>query len=67
MGTTDTKRRNFLKSSALVGTGLMLANPFSITANPLKAADKVNVGVVGCGGRGGGGYQDRYERRDRPY
>ena len=55
MGNTNTtNRRNFLKTSTLFGTGLILANPFSITANPLKAADKVNVGVVGCGGRGGG-------------
>ncbi|WP_431127656.1 Gfo/Idh/MocA family protein [Flagellimonas flava] len=49
-----TDRRNFIKTSTLFGTGLMLANPFSITANPLKVGDKVNVGVVGCGGRGGG-------------
>ena len=55
MGNTDkTNRRNFLKTSAAFGTGLMLANPFSITANPLKVADKVNIAVVGCGGRGRG-------------
>ena len=50
--TTD--RRNFMKTSALFSTGLMLGNPFSITANPLKVGDKVNVAVVGCGGRGRG-------------
>ncbi|MGX1928864.1 Gfo/Idh/MocA family protein [Flagellimonas sp. 2504JD4-2] len=49
-----TDRRKFIKNSTLFGTGLVLANPFSITANPLVVGDKVNVGVVGCGGRGGG-------------
>lgn len=32
----------------------MLGNPFNITANPLSVADKVNIAVVGCGGRGSG-------------
>lgn len=50
----NSSRRTFLKNSALFGTGLMLGNPFNITANPLRAADKVNIGVVGCGGRGSG-------------
>ncbi len=54
MTTGKTNRRNFIKTSTLFGTGLVLANPFSITAKPLMAADKVNVAVVGCGGRGGG-------------
>ncbi|KYG72645.1 MULTISPECIES: Gfo/Idh/MocA family oxidoreductase [Roseivirga] len=49
-----TNRRDFLKRSSLFGTGLLLANPFNITANPLKAADKVNIAIVGCGGRGSG-------------
>ena len=51
---TNSSRRDFIKHSALFGTGLMIGNPFSITANPLKAADKINIAVVGCGGRGGG-------------
>ncbi len=51
---TNSNRRDFLKTSAIFGTGLMIGNPFSITANPLKAADKINIAVVGCGGRGGG-------------
>ncbi|MBV6646160.1 MAG: Gfo/Idh/MocA family oxidoreductase [Cyclobacteriaceae bacterium] len=37
-----------------MGTGLVLAKPFNITAKPLLVADKVNVAVVGCGGRGRG-------------
>lgn len=51
---TNSSRRDFIKHSALFGTGLMIGNPLSITANPLKAADKINIAVVGCGGRGGG-------------
>lgn len=47
-------RRDFLKTSAILGTGLMLGNPFSITANPLKIADKINIAIVGCGSRGSG-------------
>lgn len=50
----NSNRRDFLKTSALFGTGLMIGNPFNITANPLRVADKVNLAVVGCGGRGGG-------------
>ncbi|MEM9867211.1 MAG: Gfo/Idh/MocA family oxidoreductase, partial [Bacteroidota bacterium] len=49
-----TNRRNFIKNSALFGTGLVLGTPFNITANPLKVGDKVNIAVVGCGGRGRG-------------
>ena len=37
-----------------MGTGLILANPFNIIANPLSSADEVKVAVVGCGGRGNG-------------
>ena len=47
-------RRDFMKKTTLAGVGLILAKPFHITANPLKAGDKVNVAVVGCGGRGNG-------------
>jgi len=47
-------RKTFIKHSALAGAGLVLARPFNITANPLKAADKINIAVVGCGGRGRG-------------
>ena len=47
-------RRNFLKSSVLAGTGLVLANPFGASAMNISANDKVNVAVVGCGGRGSG-------------
>ncbi|MEM0932489.1 MAG: Gfo/Idh/MocA family oxidoreductase [Bacteroidota bacterium] len=51
---STTNRRNFIKNSALFGTGLVLGTPFNITANPLKVGDKVNIAVVGCGGRGRG-------------
>jgi len=50
----ESSRRDFIKTSALFGGGLMLGNPFNITANPLSVADKVNIAVVGCGGRGSG-------------
>ena len=43
----NSNRRDFMKKSTLFGTGLMMVNPFNITANPLKAADKVNIAVVG--------------------
>jgi len=51
----STDRRTFLKSSMLAGTGLMLANPWGLSANNLFAnAKKVNIAIVGCGGRGAG-------------
>ncbi len=49
-----TNRRNFIKTSSILGTGLVLGNPFNITASPFTVADKVNVAVVGLGGRGRG-------------
>lgn len=47
-------RRDFMKKSAVVGTGLVLAKPFNIIAGPLFANEKVNIAVVGCGNRGRG-------------
>ena len=44
---TNSNRRDFLKSSAIFGTGLMIGNPF-------KTVNKINIAVVGCGGRGSG-------------
>lgn len=49
-----TNRRQFIKTSMLAGTGLVLANPFTASASVLSANDKVNVAIVGCGGRGSG-------------
>ncbi len=51
---TKDSRRGFMKKSGLLGAGLVLANPFNIIANPLTSADEVKIGLVGCGGRGGG-------------
>lgn len=48
------KRRDFLKNSALAGAGLFVARPFNITRNPFRTDEKVNIAVVGCGGRGSG-------------
>ncbi|MFP2997013.1 Gfo/Idh/MocA family oxidoreductase [Spongiivirga sp. MCCC 1A20706] len=50
----ENTRRDFMKKSALIGTGLVLAKPINIIANPMFSKQKVNVGVVGCGSRGRG-------------
>ncbi|MGF1580742.1 MAG: Gfo/Idh/MocA family protein [Gemmataceae bacterium] len=48
-------RRDFLKASAGIGAGLWVAgSEFPSLAKPLAANDKINVAIVGCGGRGGG-------------
>ncbi|MEL7003807.1 MAG: Gfo/Idh/MocA family oxidoreductase [Bacteroidota bacterium] len=49
-----TSRRDFMKASAVLGTGLILARPFHIRAGGTSPLDQVNIAVVGCGGRGRG-------------
>ena len=44
-------RRDFMKSSAAIGAGLVLAGPAS---RVLGANDDIRVAVVGVGGQGGG-------------
>jgi hypothetical protein len=52
-----TNRRDFLKTGALAGAGLMV-----LRAGVMKAgqspAEKLNVAVIGCGGRGAGNLGD---------
>ncbi|MDY8136145.1 Gfo/Idh/MocA family oxidoreductase [Aquimarina sp. 2201CG5-10] len=47
-------RRDFIKTTALAGTGIILARPFGIRASTFSVFDQVNIAVVGCGGRGSG-------------
>ena len=48
-----THRRDFLKSSALAGAGLLILNPGALKAGAAPS-DKLNVAVIGVGGRGEG-------------
>jgi len=50
-----TNRREFLKSSALTGVGLVVTGAGAASAGEKKAApsDKLNMAIVGVGGRGG--------------
>src|SRR4051794_27489694 len=62
MSANESNRRDFLKSASVVGASLGLAgsakaaNPAaSSKMNPgrvIGANDRINVGVIGCGGRG---------------
>ncbi|MBI5768939.1 MAG: Gfo/Idh/MocA family oxidoreductase [Verrucomicrobia bacterium] len=55
MNTPDLSRRNFVKlSSAAAGAAALAGSaiPRALGANP--GSDKLRVGVIGCGGRGGG-------------
>ena len=45
-------RRDFLKLSALAGTWLLLPGCSSTTARRYSANEKLNVGVIGVGGKG---------------
>ena len=46
-------RRNFLKSTALATTGMLLTNPFSnLFAFNGSPNEKVIIGVIGTNGRG---------------
>ena len=51
---TNTGRRDFIKSSSIIGAGIVLAKPFGIRASTFSVFNQVNVAVVGCGGRGSG-------------
>src|SRR5438270_10192142 len=55
MSCSPTSRRDFLKQSALAGVGFWVAG--GLTAAPSRQPgpnERVNVGVIGCGGQGGG-------------
>lgn len=51
--TTTTTRRDFLKTSAAVTTGAMIA-PMAAGRLFASGADTLRVGLIGCGGRGTG-------------
>src|SRR5438128_1291716 len=52
---TDTTRRDFLKTSATVIGGGAVAVDLSLLANVhAQGNDTIRVGLVGCGGRGSG-------------
>lgn len=54
----DFRRRDFLRGAGAIGAGLMGAGTVLARGNKLSttrvlgANDKINVGVIGCGGRG---------------
>ena len=51
----DVSRRNFLKTTAAVS----MVGTFAATSNVFAAgADKIKVGIIGCGGRGTGAMLD---------
>ncbi|HYV34079.1 MAG TPA: Gfo/Idh/MocA family oxidoreductase [Gemmataceae bacterium] len=51
---TSTSRRKFLKQGALAGTGFWVAGGLTAAQNkPAQPGERVNVAVIGSGGRGG--------------
>lgn len=51
---SNLNRRRFLKSTAVLGAGV-IANPFPVSASAyLDGDDVIRVGLIGCGGRGRG-------------
>ena len=51
-------RRSFLKSSSLAAAGVAATNlPFVLTTHAAPD-DPIRIGVIGCGGRGGGAALD---------
>ena len=51
----STSRRDFLKTSALVGAGAALVVPAGFSSSLYASGDDtVKVGLIGCGGRGTG-------------
>lgn len=55
-------RRDFVKTSAAVGTGLMIVSPS--TAFSYAANSSLGLGVIGCGGRGHSDAGDFVENAD---
>ena len=46
----DINRRNFVKSTAIIGSSLLIANPKHVKGS--QANSNIEVGVIGLGGRG---------------
>ena len=63
---TANNRRDFLKTATALGTATSLATSFSrpafaarpATSRIIGANDRINIGVIGCGGRGSGVARD---------
>jgi len=53
MGSRNIKRRTFLKQSAVIGAGLVVGRPGILKAGQ-SPNEKLNIAVIGVGGRGGG-------------
>ncbi|MEK6235327.1 MAG: Gfo/Idh/MocA family oxidoreductase [Planctomycetales bacterium] len=51
-------RRDFLKATGVAGVGLMTMAGTAAARADKSANGKVNIGLVGCGGRGGGALND---------
>lgn len=47
------KRRSFLGAGAGALTGAVFSGPISANARVIGANDRINIGVIGCGGRSG--------------
>ncbi len=52
--TQRTNRRNFLKATAATGVGFWMGTSSSLYAAPKSANEKLNIGVIGAGGKGYG-------------
>src|SRR5258706_4560784 len=48
----NTSRREFIKTTALAGAGLVASGPFLLSAERGSPNDKLNIAIIGAGGRG---------------
>lgn len=64
MTTSDSSRREFLKSSACTAGVLGAASQLAAAAAPLAANAKLRIGFVGPGGRGFGAHVKKLDRSD---
>src|SRR5712675_3181241 len=48
----QTSRREFIKTTALAGAGLVASGPFLLSAERGSPNDKLNIAIIGAGGRG---------------
>src|SRR5437762_2760990 len=47
---SGTRRRDFIKASAVAAAGVVLVKPGAVFGSP--SSDAVALGIIGCGGRG---------------
>ena len=50
---TPTTRREFLKKATLAGAGLLVTGPFILRGDEPSPNSKLNIAIIGAGGRGG--------------